>query len=154
MAGGPQKAVKARRQSVWVMLTKGMQQKDIAKSLNVSEATITLDVKALENNSDQFLNDLARKTLPFFYEKSIDGLTRVLEESWKISNSTEDVWQKLSALKLAKECDESLMKLFIEGPIVMAVRKVKDQLNEVSGVSEQKVSEINGNKNNIGTQGV
>jgi DNA-binding NarL/FixJ family response regulator len=26
------------------MLTKGMQQKDIAKSLNVSEATITLDV--------------------------------------------------------------------------------------------------------------
>src|SRR5829696_3390183 len=103
MVGTPssQKIVKARRQSVWVMLTKGMQQKDIAKSLNVSEATITLDVKALENNSDQFLNDLARKTLPFFYEKCIDGLTRVLEESWKICNGTEDRWQKLAALKLA-----------------------------------------------------
>jgi hypothetical protein len=152
MAGTPsshshsQKAVKARRQSVWVMLTKGMQQKDIAKSLNVSEATITLDVKALENNSDQFLNDLAKKTLPFFYEKSIDGLTRVLEESWKIINDTEDKWQKLSALKLAKECDESLMKLFIEGPTVAAVRKVKDQLNEVNNFA------TNGNK--VSSQGV
>jgi DNA-binding NarL/FixJ family response regulator len=32
-----QKAVKARRQSVWLMLTKGMQQKDIAKQIEVSD---------------------------------------------------------------------------------------------------------------------
>jgi hypothetical protein len=35
------KQVRERRQQVWVMLCKGMQQKDIAKALDVSEAINT-----------------------------------------------------------------------------------------------------------------
>jgi hypothetical protein len=130
-----------------------MQGKDIAKSLNVAESTVSKDINVLKSNSDQFLNDLAKRTLPFMYQKSIDGINEVLRECWAIYNDkynpTEiNQWHKQGALKLAKECNESLMRLFIEGHTVMAVRKVKDQLNEVSYFT------TNGNKNNIGTQGV
>ncbi|MFZ0345407.1 MAG: hypothetical protein WAL24_09635 [Nitrososphaeraceae archaeon] len=160
------KEVRARRQTVWLMLTKGTQQNQIAKTLGVCEATITKDVKALQDQSDQFLTDLARKTLPFMYEKSIEGITRVLEESWKIYNTdpqenpeiTEG--HRLNALRLAKDCNESLMKLFIDGPAVIAVRRVRDQLNEVTSsiitstntnTITQTATEANTNGNNIGT---
>lgn len=118
------------------MLCKGMQQRDIAKSLSVSEATITSDVRALQDRSDQLLNNLAERTLPFMYEKCIDGINEVLKECWVIYNDKDNPekisqWHKQGALKLAKECNESLMKLFIEGPSVIAARRIKDQLNEV-----------------------
>jgi hypothetical protein len=38
-----------------LMLTKRIQHKDIAKQIGVSEGTISNDIKALEDDSDQFL---------------------------------------------------------------------------------------------------
>jgi transposase len=103
------KQVRERRQQVWVMLCKGMQQKDIAKALNVSEATITLDIRALQDRSEQSLNDFARKTLPYMYDKCIDGINEIIKECWTIYNANSKdspeilPLHRISALRLAKD---------------------------------------------------
>jgi Trp operon repressor len=47
------------------MLCKGMQQNEIAKKLAVSQATITFDVRALQDNSDKKMKELVNRVLPF-----------------------------------------------------------------------------------------
>jgi hypothetical protein len=48
------------------------------------------------------------------YKTSIDGIRQVLKECWNIYESTDEqvnYFQRLAALKLAKECNETQLKL-------------------------------------------
>jgi transcriptional regulator with XRE-family HTH domain len=47
------------------MVSKGMRQKEMAEKLNVTKSTISYDVKAIIENSDQKLNELVRKMMPY-----------------------------------------------------------------------------------------
>lgn len=84
------------------LLTRGMKAYEIARELNVDSATVSRDIKILAAESQNYLNDLARSTLPFMYETSIEGIRSVMKESWNIYESTDNNFQKLAALKLAK----------------------------------------------------
>lgn len=59
-----------RRQKLWTLLTRGMKAYEIARELNVDSATVSRDIKILTAESQNYLNDLARSTLPFLYETS------------------------------------------------------------------------------------
>src|SRR5829696_1478960 len=128
------KQVRERRQQVWIMLCKGMQQKDVANTLNVSEATVTLDIKALQDKSEQSLNTLAKKTLPYMYEKCIDGINEIIKECWTIYNANKEdspeilPLHKISALRLAKDSNSALFELVSQGPTVMTVKKLQEQV--------------------------
>ena len=50
------------------------------------------------------------------YQTSIEGIRSVMKECWNIYESTDNNFQKLGALKLAKECHEAGFKLVDEGP--------------------------------------
>jgi transcriptional antiterminator len=111
-----QVVIKERREKIWALLTKGnMKGYEIAKQLNVSPPTVTRDIKFLTAESQNYLNDLARETLPFMYQISIEGIRDIIRECWAIyqSENTRDVnmYQRISALKLAKECNEQLSAL-------------------------------------------
>lgn len=61
-----QVVIRERREKIWALLTRGnMKSYEIAKQLNVSPPTIAKDIKFLTADSQNYLNDLARKTLPF-----------------------------------------------------------------------------------------
>ncbi len=125
MVGNTKVVINERRQKLWILLTKGIKSYDAAKELNVDHSTISKDIKYLSGQSQQFLNDLARSTLPMFYQKSIDGITEVLRECWKIYHSTDESinWlQRISALKLAKECSEAQFKLLSDAPSIMYLK--------------------------------
>jgi hypothetical protein len=84
----------------------------LPKNLNVDHSTVSRDIKYLTAQSQNYLNDLAKETLPFMYQTSIEGIRSVLKESWNLYNSSStDNSQKLAALKLAKECNEAICKL-------------------------------------------
>jgi IS30 family transposase len=120
-----------RRQKLWTMLTKGMKAYEIAKELNTDHSTISRDIKYLTSQSHNYLNDLAKETLPFMYEQSIAGIGEVLKECWRIYQSEAtsiNMYQRLAALKLAKECHESTFQLLDEGPSVLALRQLQERL--------------------------
>jgi IS30 family transposase len=77
-------AINERRQKLWTCLTRGMKPYEIAKELGTDHSTISRDIKYLTIQSQGYLNDLAKRTLPFMYQTSIEGIRDVLKECWNI----------------------------------------------------------------------
>ena len=127
--------IKERRENILVLLTKGMKGYEIAKELDVDASTVSRDIQYLISQSQNYLNSLAKETLPFMYQTSIEGIKNVLKECWiiyTIENTKEITWfHKLAALKLAKECNEALFKLTAEGPSVMYVKLLEERLARI-----------------------
>jgi IS30 family transposase len=59
-----------RRSEVWRYLCQGMTCQDIAAALKVDASTISRDIEYLTFKSQQYIDDMAKKTLPFMYQKS------------------------------------------------------------------------------------
>jgi hypothetical protein len=85
------------------------------------------------------LNSLAKETLPFMYQTSIEGIRDIIKESWSIyesqDNSRINMNQKLAALKLIKECHESVFHLIDEGPSVMYLKQLQEKLIQIENRS-------------------
>jgi IS30 family transposase len=124
--------INERRQKVWTFLTRGMKRHEIAKELNTDRSTVSRDIKFLAGQSQNYLNELAKQTLPFMYQMSIEGIRDVIKECYTIYESEDssrvNMYHKLAALKLAKECHEAVFKLVDEGPSVMLVKQLQEKV--------------------------
>jgi hypothetical protein len=81
-----------------------MKRYDIAKQLGVDATTISRDTVYLVEQSQNYLNDSAKETLPFLYQTSIEGIRDVIKECWTIYQSSDErinMYHKLAALKLS-----------------------------------------------------
>jgi hypothetical protein len=80
----------------------------------------------LKAMSQQFVYDLAKSDLAYYFKQSIAGIEEAKKESWKIYNDeTVPVREKLLALKLIMQSDETRFKLLSEGPSVLAVKALE-----------------------------
>lgn len=61
------------------LLTKGMKGYEIAKELRVDASTLSRDMQYLISQSHIYLTSLAKETLPFMYQTSIEGIRNVLK---------------------------------------------------------------------------
>jgi DNA invertase Pin-like site-specific DNA recombinase len=70
MTGIPnsQAEIRERREKLFIMLTRGMRASEIAKELKVDRTTVVRDIQFLTQESQNFLSDLAKQSLPFFYQ--------------------------------------------------------------------------------------
>jgi IS30 family transposase len=123
--------VNERRSKILGLLTRGLKNFEIANMLNVDAATISRDISALTIDSQNYLNSLARETLPFMYEQSIEGIREVIKESYAIHQSQDpkvNMYQKLGALRLIKDCHEAIFHLIDEGPSVMLLKQLQEKM--------------------------
>ena len=88
MPGNNKTAVNERRQKLFSLLCRGMKGYEIARELQVDPGTVSRDIKYLTSQSQSYLSDLAKQTLPFMYQTSIEGIRDVIKESWKKSHHT------------------------------------------------------------------
>jgi hypothetical protein len=130
-----QAVIRERREKIWTFLARGkMKGYEIAKELNVSPPTIARDIKFLTAESQNYLNNLAKETLPFMYQISIEGIRDVIKECWNIYQSegiSINMYQKLAALKLIKECNEGIFHLIDEGPSIMYLKQLQEKLIQI-----------------------
>ena len=130
-----------RREKVLILLTKGLKGYQIANELGVNPATISRDLHYLSKESSNNLGRLAKETLPFMHQTSIEGIKTVLNECWNIYNNkdtdNEVTWMnKLNALKLAKECNESLFKLVAEGPSLVYLKELEERVDKIENIKK------------------
>ena len=137
---------KRKKRGCFVLLTKGMKGYEIAKELGVDASTVSRDIHYLIGQSQNYLSSLAKETLPFMYQTSIEGIKNVLKECWSIytvdsNNTDKDItwFHKIAALKLAKECNEALFKLTAEGPSVMYVKLLEERLARIEAERDQSI---------------
>jgi hypothetical protein len=91
----------------------------------VPDAIIYNDIKFLTKKSKQTLYDMARGTHVLMYVRAIEGIGLALSNAWEKFNSANvPEKQKVSYLRLIKECNESMMQLTINGPSVMAMEEI------------------------------
>lgn len=132
------KKIKARRNQVASLLAKSFTEIEIAQQLGVNQSTISRDIKVLKRTSQQFVYDLARSDLAYYYKQSIDGIEEAKKEAWKIYNDEAVAdREKLLALRLIMQADETRFKLLSEGPTLLAIKSLEDRLNRIEGMEGQ-----------------
>jgi IS30 family transposase len=126
--------IEERRRRVASLLAQSMTESEIAQQLNVDQSTISRDVKALKELSQQFVYELAKSDLAYYYKQSIDGIEEAKREAWRIYHNNDNqvsVKEKLSALKLIVESNEARFKLLSEGPSILVVKSLEERLNKI-----------------------
>jgi IS30 family transposase len=126
--------IEERRRKVASLLAQSMTESEIAQQLNVDQSTISRDIKALKELSQQFVYELAKSDLAYYYKQSIDGIEEAKREAWRIyhqNNNEISLKEKLAALKLIVESNEARFKLLSEGPSVLAIKSLEERLNKI-----------------------
>jgi hypothetical protein len=120
--------IEDRRRKVSSLLARSMTESEIAQMLGADQSTISRDVKALKELSKQFVYDLAKSDLAYGYKQCIDGV----EYAWSmVKNEQLGPKDKLSVLKLIKECDEAKFTLFKDGPAIMNLKSLEEKINKI-----------------------
>jgi transcriptional regulator with XRE-family HTH domain len=126
------KKIKERRKKVGYLLSRSFTEEEIAEQLGISQPTISRDIKVLKSESQQFVYDLAKSDLAYYYKQSLDGIEEAKKEGWRIFNNPfVSVREKLLALKIIMQADETRFKLLSEGPSVLAVQNLQERVSRI-----------------------
>jgi hypothetical protein len=130
------KEIRERREKILLLLSKGYNQTDIAKELNTTRQTVMRDMKNINEMTNKGLYDLAKATLSTMYFNCIIGLNEVQKECWKIyhnlgNDPTINNWHKIAALKLATEINDKKFGMFQNGPAIIEVNRLGNELNRI-----------------------
>ena len=116
-----QQQITWRREKVLDLSSKGLTERDIAGTLNISQPTIHRDLRILKQKAKQNITNYIDEQLPAEYEQCLIGITAIMKESWKTAASAEskgDRRDKLQALTLAKECYAMKLDLLTSATVV------------------------------------
>src|SRR5215212_25281 len=95
--------IEERRKKVASLLAQSMTESEIAQELGVDQSTISRDIKALKELSQQFVYDLAKSDLAYSYKQCVDGVEEVKRRAWStFNNELLNPKDELLALKLIK----------------------------------------------------
>jgi DNA-binding transcriptional ArsR family regulator len=124
--------IKERRKQVASLLSKAATEGEIAYKLGVNQSTISRDIGVLKEESQKHVYELAKESLAFFYTQSLDGINEAKRESWKIYNDEKTpTRERLLALKIIMQADETRFRLLSEGPSVLAFKTLQERLDKI-----------------------
>jgi hypothetical protein len=110
------KLTNERREQVWLLMLKGHNPQAIKKELNLTNPTLYKDVKFLTNQSKKYVYDMARGLHALSYQRAIEGIGLTLQAAWnKFNDPQVPEKQKVSYLRLAKECNQLIYELTANG---------------------------------------
>jgi predicted transcriptional regulator len=98
-----------RRSKVVEMRSRGLSQIEIARELQVSEASISSDMQYLREQAKNSIKEYTTEALPEQYQICLSALDTILKNTFVILQKTEDSREKLAAMELFK--DTHLVKL-------------------------------------------
>lgn len=92
------------------------------------------DIDSLKEKSQNFVYDLARSDLCYYYKESIDGIDAVRKEAWNIYHSTNAEVQmkdRLNALRLIADCSINKFEMLNQGPVVLTMKSMSERLEKL-----------------------
>lgn len=126
--------IEERRRKVASLVARSMTEEEIAEELNVDQSTISRDIKVLKELSQRFVFDLAKSDLACYYKQALDSAQESKREAWRIYNdSKSSTKEKLAALRLTIEANESAFKLLSEGPSVLMYHSLEERVGVIEG---------------------
>jgi len=76
--------IKERRTQVAPLLSRSFNETEIAQQLGArpDQSTISRDIKVLKQTAQEFVYDLAKSDLAYYYKQSLDGIEEAKKEGW------------------------------------------------------------------------
>lgn len=68
------------------MIVQGISKGDVVAKLGVDNTTISMDVKALQLISQQFIYDITKSDFTYYYKNCLETVKLVLRRQWEIVN--------------------------------------------------------------------
>jgi HTH domain len=125
--------ISLRRKKVAELLqTTGMTSPEIASKLGVDDSTIRYDITALKNEAVDYLYDLCKQDLCFFYRQTILDLDHARHECWNMYNSTNKkitAKDRLQALRIIGQLDLARFELLSKGELIMSVKALNERVS-------------------------
>ena len=134
-----------RRNKVQELLIKGLNQRQIANSLKVSDYTVSMDISQLRKEARANIETHLQDTLPIEYQQCMAEINQVLKMSWEIAGgfdmndnydnsskttSLEYSKTRLQALALANDCYKYKMDLVTNEVVITDAIKFQQQKKE------------------------
>jgi predicted DNA-binding transcriptional regulator YafY len=141
--------VEARRKKVAILLQQSLTEVEIAQRLGVDVSTVSRDITTLKEQATQFVYDLARQDLAYFYKNTIDDINKARQEAWKIYDS----WQspnrdRLHALKVVVTSNVAMFNLLSSALTIMSVKALNERVEKLeqtqAGHPEHQEVQANG----------
>jgi hypothetical protein len=98
-----------RRSKVIEMRSRGLNQIEIARELQVSKASISSDMQYLRKQAKESIKEYVTEHLPEQYQICLTALESIIKHAFEILQTSEDNREKLQAMELFK--DTHLVKL-------------------------------------------
>ena len=95
------------RSKVVEMRAKGMSQIEIARELQVSEASISLDMQYLRSQAKESIKEYVTEHLPEQYHVCLSALDTILKHAFNILETSKDNRERLHCLHLFKDTHTS-----------------------------------------------
>jgi DNA-binding transcriptional regulator LsrR (DeoR family) len=134
--------INLRRSKVLELLSKGhTSQAEIARTLNISEPTVSRDIKFLKEQAQEELQTHIQERLPLEYTRAMVGMNNVLKRASEILEQATDNKIKLEAMKLLMDLYKSVMSLATDGGIVERAMKLVKGLESQSAQQTQTQTE-------------
>lgn len=114
-----------------------MTQAQLAQALGCDQTTVSNDIIFLKQASKQFMYNLAKGDLAFYYKQCINGIEEAIFEAWKIysQHDSNDFFNstklKLMALKIVITANESKFKLMSDGSSVLALQAIQERIDKL-----------------------
>jgi hypothetical protein len=111
---------------------------EIARTLKVDASVITDDIHALKNQAVDFLYDLCRGDLCFFYRQTILDIDHARHECWKLCNTDNNNISKkvttkdrIQALRTIIQADIARFQLLERGEAMLSVKALNDKIEDL-----------------------
>ena len=98
-----------RRSKVVELRARGLSQTEIARELQVSKASISLDMQYLRTQAKESIREYTTEYLPEQYQICLTALDEIIKRAFDILENSHDNREKLQAMELFK--DTHLVKL-------------------------------------------
>jgi len=137
-----------RRNKIASMVAKKLTEREIASQLNLTQSMVHRDIVAIRGMAQQFVYDLGRSDLAFYYSQSLTGIDDAIKGIWEMldnpDNNKEVDMKRLAAYKAIIDAHKSKFELLNSGPSVMAMRSMNDRLERIekSSSNNNEITEI------------
>lgn len=132
--------IEERRRQVASLVARGdLTQQEMGRLLGVNQSVISDDIRAIKELAQQFVYDLAKSDLAFYYKQCIDEIQEAKAQAWKIYlNDDTSTKERLLALRLIVDSAQAKHKLFSEGPSVLNTKILEQRISRIENEQQQR----------------
>jgi predicted transcriptional regulator len=109
--GSKAEEIEWRRSKIIELKSQGLDQREIAKILQVTPTLISYDVQYMRNEARDNLKDYTTRELPLQFRVAVRATWNAIKEYWNISQNTRDNREKMQALEQYLECHRKLCSM-------------------------------------------